>query len=215
MNTKTIITITAATILLVAAFLFGKSCSQKCSEYSSAEIDSVVSVQKAQANSHQWYRDSVEGQIRLNGAAIAELNEQLTKTKNDAVKSKQSASYWSSLYRKSITAKDTPKAIIACDELQAEFESYLVKTDRYIANLDSITTVQGGTISLQSDLIEKQKIHIKSQDTAFQIVLAANNTLTQDNAKMEKRVRKAKRWGNVKTILAGVGGTFLGTQIKK
>lgn len=202
-------------ILLVAAFLFGKSCSKKCNEYSSVEIDSVVSVQAAQAKLHQWYRDSIEGQIRLNEAAIDELSNQLFKTKNDVVKSKQSASYWSGLYTKRIAQKDTATAIIACDELNAQFENYVLRVDEYVSNLDSVTLVQNSTIQLQSDLIERQKLHIKSQDTAFQIVLAENNSLTQDNAKMKKKVRTAKRWGNVKTFFAGVAGTFLGTKIKK
>lgn len=213
MSTKNIITIVAAAILLIAAFLLGKSCN-RCADYSSAEIDSVVAVQKKQAEQYKWYRDSAEGQIRLHQAAISELAGQLHQTKTEALKSKQNASYWSSLYEKSITAKDTPKAIIACDELQQEFENYLVKTDRYISKSDSLIGVQHSTISLQSALIEKQKAHIKSQDTALQMVYKANSVMTGDLAKLEKKKRRAKRWGNVKMVLAAVGGIFLDSQFK-
>jgi uncharacterized coiled-coil protein SlyX len=210
---KNVITIFAAAILIVAAFLFGKSCN-KCAVYSSAEVDSVVAIQKNQAAEYKWFKDSIQGHIRLNEAAIAELSGQLVQTKKEVVKSKQSASYWSGLYRKSIAAKDTPKAVIACDELQQEFEGYLIKTDAYIAKSDSIINYQNTTISMQLSLIDKQRAHIRSQDTALQMVYSQNNSLAADITKLQKKVKKAKRWGNVKTIAAGVGGAFLGTQIK-
>jgi hypothetical protein len=215
MKTRTLLTAFLLLAILAGIFFFGRSCKQ-CDNTatSTPAIDSLLSENARQAADLKRFQDSAEKLLDTKDAVIVTLQVEKDQAAAEARKSKEKALFWAEMYKKAKAAGDTEGQLYACDSLENEFQSYIVRVDAYIVKSDSVIHVQHETIQMLQQLSERQKNHIASQQRTFDMVAGTNADLVKSNNQLQADLKKAKKWGNRKMVIGAAIGGGLGYKIK-
>jgi hypothetical protein len=209
-----------AIIAIVAAFILGAILFRSCKDSkgghpSVINLDSLLAANARNAKALQDFQDSADKLLDWQDRQIVALKVEKDIAQEDARKSKEKALYWAKLYKEAKSNRDTAAQLYACDSLEAEFQSYIIRVDNYFVKADSIITGQHAMIQTQQSVIDRQAAFIVSQGKTLELAQSSTAALVKENTELKKEVRKQKKWGNGKGILAGIIGVIIGSAISR
>jgi Tfp pilus assembly protein PilV len=112
--------------------------------------------------------------------------------------------------QEALNKKDTSAALTYANDVIEEFYNYRQETIYQDSIQDGIIEKQAATISNTTAEAELQAIKYDKLKTAYSAQSIALNEATQQNNKLQKKLKRAKFWGKVAGIGTAAGVVLAG-----
>lgn len=154
--------------------------------------------------------DSLQTIIKQKIDSINNLQQQLAKQKNKTAIAESNAAKASDRLQEALNKKDTSAALTYANDVIEEFYNYRQETIYQDSIQDNIIEKQAATISNTRAEAELQAIKYDKLKTAYSAQSIALNEATQQNNKLQKKLKRAKFWGKVAGIGTAAGVVLAG-----
>lgn len=198
-------------ILVILSLVYVRSCRPHDTDPATRTVDSLTRVNREQQIKFDRYVDSTTKANRVKDSIIRRDSLSLVKSRNEVRKSTEIASYYARRYDSAKQALDTSAQLEYCDSLRWQIATINQAVDSFNSDVAVLVTgLYESNAGLKTDLAMAHE-RISQQNQTIENLNSVQGPIVDENLKLKKQLRSAKKWGNRKMFLgAGLGAVIRG-----